>query len=71
MSPHSFSEDITYKDAKQDVVDAFTTQYITSILTKTSGNVTKSAEISGLSRAALQKIMKRLDIQSSEFRIQD
>lgn len=66
----SMSPDMTYKDAKQNVVDSFTTQYIASLLLKTKGNVTKSAEISGLSRAALQKIMKRLDIQASGYREQ-
>lgn len=58
----------TYKDAKQDVLDTFTTKYISSLLQKTHGNVTKSAEISGLSRAALQKIMKRLEIHACEYR---
>jgi DNA-binding NtrC family response regulator len=60
--------DITYKDAKQHLVDSFTIQYIRTLLKKTGGNVTKSAELSGLSRAALQKIMKRVDIQASEYR---
>lgn len=61
--------DMTYKDAKRDLLDTFTTQYIASLLIKTDGNVTRSAEISGLSRAALQKIMKRLDIRASEYRL--
>lgn len=62
------STEMTYKEAKQDIVDSFTTRYISSLLGKTEGNVTKSAELSGLSRAALQKIMKRLGIQASEYR---
>lgn len=63
--------DFTYKDAKQQVVDSFTTQYISSLLIKTEGNVTKSAEISGLSRAALQKILRRLDIKAAAYRSPD
>lgn len=62
--------DLTYKDAKQDVLDAFTSQYIGSLLEKTNGNVSRSAEIAGLSRAAFQKIIKRNNIQASDFRKQ-
>lgn len=60
----------TYKEAKQQVLETFTTQFIASLLTETNGNVTKSAEISGLSRAAMQKILKRLGIRASEYREQ-
>ncbi len=57
-----------YKEAKERIISDFTCQYVSSLLNSTNGNVTKAAEISGLSRAALQKIMKRLDIKSSRFR---
>ncbi len=59
---------MSYKDAKQKVVDNFTSQYIATLLKKTSGNVTQSAELSGLTRAAIQKIMKRLDIKAADYR---
>jgi len=62
------SKNSKYKDAKRSVLDRFTTQYISSLMIETGGNVTRSAELSGLSRAALQKIMKRLGISASEYR---
>lgn len=58
-----------YKDAKQEVIDGFTLQYIEALLQKNEGNVTKSAEQSELTRAALQKIMKRLGIKAADYRI--
>jgi DNA-binding NtrC family response regulator len=57
-----------YREAKAQVVDRFTREYIEDLLRKTDGNVTRGAELSGLGRASLQKIMKRLDIQSEDFR---
>jgi DNA-binding NtrC family response regulator len=57
-----------YREAKARVVDRFTREYIEDLLRKTDGNVTRGAELSGLGRASLQKIMKRLDIQSEDFR---
>lgn len=68
---YSMRTDMVYKDAKQHLLDSFTAQYFGSLLEKTAGNVTKSAELSGLSRAALQKIMKRLHIQAAEYRGHD
>lgn len=68
VNPHVMPEDMTYKDAKQCILDTFTTKYIAGLLVKTGGNVSKSAEISGLSRAAFQKIMKRIGISASEYR---
>ena len=59
---------MSYKDAKQEVLDTFTVQYVAALLKKTGGNVSKSAEVSGLSRAALQKIMKRQGISASDYR---
>lgn len=60
--------DQTYKEAKQRLVNSFTIRYISSLLSENQGNVTKSAKKSGLSRAALQKIMKRFDIHSATYR---
>lgn len=57
-----------YKEAKDRVIDRFTRNYITALLKKTGGNVSFGAEISGISRVALQKIMKRQDINGADFR---
>ncbi|MBM9603077.1 sigma-54-dependent transcriptional regulator [Desulfopila inferna] len=63
------SEDIIdYKNAKERMLDGFTQEYVRSILKKTQGNVSQSAELSGLSRTALQKILRRYDISSSDFK---
>lgn len=57
-----------YKEAKDRVIDRFTQNYLTALLRKTGGNVSLGAEISGISRVALQKIMKRQDINGADFR---
>ncbi len=64
-------ETMPYKDAKELVLQDFSNAYITKLLESTNGNVTKAAELSGLTRAALQKIMRRTSIKSSAFRLQD
>jgi DNA-binding NtrC family response regulator len=57
-----------YKEAKAAVVDDFTRAYVENLLTVTSGNVSEAARISGLSRVALQKIIKRLGVGVARFR---
>jgi len=57
-----------YKKAKEQAISSFTRGYVTMLLKVTGGNVSRAAEISGLTRAALQKIMRRHSIISSDFR---
>ncbi len=57
-----------YKEAKERVLGGFTKNYIAALLRKTAGNVSQGAEISGISRVALQKIMKRQDISGADYR---
>ena len=50
-----------YRVAKDRVVNRFILRYVSDLLEKTGGNITRAAELSGLSRVALQKIMRRLN----------
>jgi transcriptional regulator of acetoin/glycerol metabolism len=61
-------EIIEYKVAKEQVVDDFTIKYLMRLLKETGGNVSQAAEISGLTRTALQKIMRRRNITAAEYR---
>lgn len=57
-----------YKEAKERLNRVFEEMYIRRLLEKTEGNVTRAARMCGLTRAALQKIMRRSGIRSSSFR---
>lgn len=57
-----------YKDAKNKVIESFTRAYVRELLDATGGNISEAARISGLSRVALQKILKRLDMDAETFR---
>lgn len=68
QAPERESQLAPYKDAKEKVVDDFTRTYVEELLAKSSGNVSEAARKSGLSRVALQKIIKRLDIDVASFK---
>lgn len=57
-----------YKDAKNRVLTRFTRDYVQKLLDVTGGNVTRAADLSGLTRAALQKILRRLNLNSTDFK---
>ncbi len=59
---------IPYKDAKESCLATFTRQYVHTLLTKSNGNVSQAARLSHLTRAALQKIMRRYEINGNRFR---
>ncbi len=60
--------DLPYKVVKDQVLEQFTTAYVTRLLEKTHGNVSLAAERSGIKRQSLQKILKRYGIDPEQFR---
>ena len=58
----------TYKDLKDKAIENFTRSYLTKLLTRTQGNVTLSAKISGIKRQSLQKIINRYGIDIDTYR---
>ena len=63
------NEIIEYKVAKEQAVDDFTIKYVMKLLQETRGNVSQAAELSGLTRTALQKIMRRRNITAADYRL--
>jgi len=59
---------IPYKEAKETCIDSFTRQYVHTLLNKSNGNISEAARQSSLTRAALQKIMRRYTISAEEFK---
>ena len=59
---------LAYKEAKAAVVHEFTLDYVRDLLTRTQGNVSEAARLSGLSRVALQKILARTGERAADFR---
>lgn len=61
------SDTCSYEKAKQEVLDAFQRRFICRVLERTKGNISHAAEECGLTRAAVQKMMRRLDIDKGAF----
>jgi DNA-binding NtrC family response regulator len=57
-----------YKETKQLVVEEFTRTYVHRLLEHTGGNISEAARISGVERFSLQKILKRMRINTGDYR---
>lgn len=66
--PEDLNLEKPYQDLKERAVEAFTLDYLNRLLQQTKGNISLSAQISGLRRQSLQKIIKRYGIDVSHFR---
>ncbi len=58
---------LPYEQAKQQAVQMFQRSYIERALREAEGNVTRAAQTCGMTRAALQRIMRSLDIERESF----
>jgi DNA-binding NtrC family response regulator len=66
-SPSSGAQPIVYEDAKQHAIQNFQREFVQRALESSAGNVSRAAEQCGLTRAALQRIMRELGIERGEF----
>ncbi|MGE3171204.1 MAG: sigma-54-dependent transcriptional regulator [Planctomycetota bacterium] len=58
----------TFQEMKARTIAAVEQGYLESLMRKHKGNVTHSAEEAGMTRSALQKLMQKYGIKSSDFR---
>jgi transcriptional regulator with GAF, ATPase, and Fis domain len=55
------------KDARQAWIEGFEEIYLRAMLKKTGGNVTRAAELAGVSRRFLQRLAARLGLRASDI----
>ena len=60
--------DRPYKELKEEAIEAFTLKYLYRLLNHTKGNVSLSAQMSGIKRQSLQKIIKRYGVPVDQYR---
>ncbi len=58
---------LSYKEAKNSVLERFHLEYLSHALSLSRGNVTHAARECGLERQALQQVMRRYGIKSKDF----
>jgi DNA-binding NtrC family response regulator len=59
---------LSFKDAKDRMINRFHTQYIMSLLRESGGNISKAAEMAGIQRQYLHRLMKEAGIEAEQFK---
>lgn len=62
LGSEAFTETSTYEEGKRQAIENFQRVFLQNALQRTNGNISRAAELCGLTRAALQRIMRKLDI---------
>ncbi len=57
-----------FREAKRRVVESFEKRYLGELLARHHGNVTAAAQHAGMLRSALQRLLRKYDLRSSDFR---
>jgi DNA-binding NtrC family response regulator len=57
-----------YNEAKERVLQKFSAEYVEHLMQETGGNISQAAKLGGLSRVALQKILRRTGVDPQRFR---
>ncbi len=60
-------EGLSYEEGKQRALEAYRRRIVKRCLRATRGNVTRAAEMCGLTRAAFQRIMRSLGLDRRQF----
>ena len=59
---------LSFKDAKDRVIKRFHSQYIMALLRESGGNISKAAEMAGIQRQYLHRLVKEAGIEAEQFK---
>jgi len=66
FDPSLLKAGLGFKGAKQTVVDAFEIAYLTALMERNDGNITRSAQEAGLTRYHLRELLKRHGLKGGD-----
>jgi len=69
--PLPFNEHLSFKDAKEQLLESFEREYISQVLRRCDGNISRAARESGLHRKSIERLVKKyaLDARSMKPRV--
>ncbi|MBJ6760396.1 sigma 54-dependent Fis family transcriptional regulator [Myxococcaceae bacterium JPH2] len=62
--PLPFNEHLSFKDAKEHLLENFEREYVTSVLSRCEGNLSRAARESGLHRKSIERLVKKYQLDT-------
>jgi DNA-binding NtrC family response regulator len=71
IPPVRFDEQLTFRDAKDQLLAAFERHYIEGTLKRSGGNISQAARTSGLHRKSIERLIKKYDLRPRDRKPQE
>ena len=67
--PLPFNEHLSFKDAKEQLLENFEREYITQVLRRCDGNISRAARESGLHRKSIERLVKKYTLDTRSMKV--
>src|SRR4051812_28840420 len=67
--PLPFNEHLSFKDAKEQLLENFEREYITQVLRRCDGNISRAARESGLHRKSIERLVKKYALDTRSMKV--
>jgi DNA-binding NtrC family response regulator len=67
-APVPFNEHLSFKDAKEQLLENFEREYIGSLLKRCEGNISRAARESGLHRKSIERLVKKYQLDARSMK---
>ena len=66
--PLPFNEHLSFKDAKEQLLESFEREYISQVLARCDGNISRAARESGLHRKSIERLVKKYGLDAKAMK---
>jgi DNA-binding NtrC family response regulator len=67
-APLPFNEHLSFKDAKEQLLENFEREYLSHVLTRCDGNISRAARESGLHRKSIERLVKKYSLDAKAMK---
>jgi DNA-binding NtrC family response regulator len=67
--PLPFNEHLSFKDAKEQLLESFEREYISQVLKRCDGNISRAARESGLHRKSIERLVKKYALDARAMKV--
>ena len=68
-APLPFNEHLSFKDAKEQLLESFEREYISQVLRRCDGNISRAARESGLHRKSIERLVKKYSLDTRSMKV--
>jgi DNA-binding NtrC family response regulator len=68
-APLPFNEHLSFKDAKEQLLETFEREYLSQLLARCEGNISRAARESGLHRKSIERLVKKYNFDARAMKI--